>query len=388
PEFPPLFQDFVRNVKEAFEMKDYQGEIRSNLAAAIEIRLQPLCRGTMGQIFNTRSEIPPTSELINEFSIIELDGLSKQNIGLFILFHLNHLRQVVSTTEPKDQQLGPAIMIDEAHIVAPENQGTAVSEDSVDTTASSGKVIESYFAEIRKHRVPMILADQSPSRVSSNISRLGGSTIALRTTDRLDREILGGAMNFSEYELEQLLTLNVGEGFLFTKGCRRPQRFQTVPPPDEILSSPPFTDKELDRLLSTEKWVIKNKQLNHRDDLDRCEQALNSSETDLSHVLLKIKETLTALNERLESNRVTTRFLTRTLSRIKDFRDNTSKISEDLQKDFHPVLCAVSTVETDPNLVGRQMKLRDRFEKQIRHKVHKNLEVFDRLIPKLEDLHQ
>lgn len=55
----PTMPDFVRRMEEIVEERGYEGDVRSNVTAAVLGRLKPLSIGTKGLIFRDEREHAP-----------------------------------------------------------------------------------------------------------------------------------------------------------------------------------------------------------------------------------------------------------------------------------------------------------------------------------------
>lgn len=99
----PTMQDLKDEVDYYIENElTYEGEIKGNIRGAIKSRIDSLCVGSKGYMFNTSENIN-LKNLLNVPSVIELEGLSDDadkafSLGLLII-NINEYRQVDKETE-------------------------------------------------------------------------------------------------------------------------------------------------------------------------------------------------------------------------------------------------------------------------------------------------
>jgi hypothetical protein len=73
---PPVMQDLYAATRAVLARKGYSAELASDLRAALEVRLGMLTRRTIGRIFQCRNSMPSIADLMDSYSVIEMDPLS------------------------------------------------------------------------------------------------------------------------------------------------------------------------------------------------------------------------------------------------------------------------------------------------------------------------
>ncbi|MCA9417323.1 MAG: ATP-binding protein [Candidatus Omnitrophica bacterium] len=356
--------ELVLRIQDVLAAKEFQGELKGNLQATTENRLQHLITGLVGQIFDSQLEIPKMSDLLNGYSIFEFDGLSEQDIGLIIHAHLNLLRREIARISGDDKPIRLVIIVDEAHIIVPDNNGFHSSEDSVDTLEASTKVIIRALAELRKHGVSVILADQSPSRVSRDVVRLVGSLVAMKTTDREDREILGSSMNFSDFEFQDILNLKTGEAYLSTPGLIRPRKFRTSPPHAE-LHGRLQTDGQLIEMLKGDPSLERNRKKKLAETVRKFETGLNKLETDLSQEYGKIAKAKERVEKGINAGRLEASLVCETALQLRRCRSEISSLLTRFKKVFFFVLTERYSKDRNEKQLLKLERLRSRFRDDV-----------------------
>ena len=225
----PQMADLAKAAGEVLERKSYDGEVRSNLRAMIDVRLGLLTRRAMGRIFGCSTSVPNTRELLDHPTIIEMDYLSQDHACLLTLFLLASVREEIRIDpDRRAKQLHHVTVIEEAHNIVGRSGAAKASEDIADPKAFAAQYVSRMLAELRALGEGIIIADQLPSAVAPEVVRNTGTKLAHRLVSNEDREDLGGAMLLGETEIEEIARLSPGEAYLYTEGLHRPRRVRCL----------------------------------------------------------------------------------------------------------------------------------------------------------------
>jgi hypothetical protein len=239
------------------------GEVRANVEAAVDSRLQPLCRGSIGRMFRTARSRPSPAELLRWPTVIELQALGPDQASLVNLFLLASLQRHVRQLGPVDT-LRNVLVLEEAHNLVPAHART-VAPGAADPQGSASRLLVRLLAEMRAYGLGVLVADQSPSAVAPEVVKSTGVKLSMRTTDREDRECLAGSSLLDADAETELARLRTGEGFLYDEGHYRPVR---VAVERRVTAATPGDDLALERL-SHEEWFREQCGQRLREDLDR-----------------------------------------------------------------------------------------------------------------------
>ncbi len=130
PAKPPRMSDLIERFFPVLERKGYEGDVAGNVRAAADVRLRPMCRGSLGRIFESGINCPDIKELLNSYTIIALDALPENEKAKFILFLLKMIREYISAEPRIDRPVRLVIIIDEAHLIAGAETKTTPSEEA------------------------------------------------------------------------------------------------------------------------------------------------------------------------------------------------------------------------------------------------------------------
>lgn len=245
----PQMVDLRQAAGRIMESKNYEGEIRSNLRAAIEVRLGLLTRRSMGRIFSTSLSIPSVKDLLEHPTIIEMDYLPQDHACLLTLFLLAAMREQIRI-DPNRRKKGlhHVTVIEEAHNIVGRSGDARTSEDIADPKAFAAQYVSRMLAELRALGEGIVIADQLPSAVAPEVVKNTGTKLAHRLVSNQDREDMGGAMLMGGMEIEEIARFSTGEAYFYTEGLHRPRRVhglnaavyltledRTLPVGDEIL---------------------------------------------------------------------------------------------------------------------------------------------------------
>jgi hypothetical protein len=287
PQSPPTISDFLVATHQVLARKSYAGEVSSNLRGALEVRVGDLCRGSVGKVFRPGINLPRIDELVSGYSIIELDALTEESACKLMLFLLRDVCEYVKTVRWRGDRPRLVILIDEARILVGPDTKAVQSEDFANPMAFTSRHVSDMLCVFRALGVGVIIADQSPSAVSATVVKMTGAKLAHRTSEAGDREMLAGAMQFGDFEMQDIARLRTGEAYFIKEGYYRPRRIRTVNAQKVFAFPPPPTDDELKAHLADEPWLVANKVALSEAKLERLAQALTRLDSQRAAIALQ-----------------------------------------------------------------------------------------------------
>ena len=225
----PQMDDLLESARQIMTTKGYDGEIKGNLQAAIEVRLGLLTRRTIGRLFRTSQSIPDIGDILEHPTIIEMDYLPQNHACLLTLFILSAVREHIRISPGRREAgLHHVTVIEEAHNIVGRTGEARASGESADPRAHAAQYVSRMLAELRALGESLIIADQLPSTVAPEVIKNTGSKLAHRLVSNDDRGELGGAMLMSETAIEEMARLSPGTAYLYTDGFYRPRKVQCL----------------------------------------------------------------------------------------------------------------------------------------------------------------
>lgn len=83
------------------------------------------------------------------------------------------------------------------------------------------------LAEIRSYGVGIVIADQSPRKVSTDVVALTDIKMAFRLVEATDKQILADSASMDEVQIKRLSKLKPGEAFFFFNKLDEPEEVKT-----------------------------------------------------------------------------------------------------------------------------------------------------------------
>lgn len=216
----PTMRDFYFTVEEVLAKRGYQGEVKSNLEAAIKGRIKPLLMGSKGLMFSSAVSVPHLDILFKIPVIFELNDLNEQDKSLVMMFLLTFLREYRELNPSKE--LTHITLVEEAHNVL-ENVVSVGNQEGVgsDVKAKSVQAFCNMLAEVRAYGEGLIIADQSPEKLARDAMRNTNVQIAHQLRDARDREAIANAMIMSEEQRDFLGKCETGRAAIFYTGLQK-----------------------------------------------------------------------------------------------------------------------------------------------------------------------
>lgn len=220
----PTMQDLKDEIDYYIENEmTYEGEVKGNIRGAIKARIDSLCVGAKGYMFNTHDMLDMNMLLKNN-SILELEGLADDAdkafaLGLLIIY-VNEYRQVRKEID-YTKGLQHLLVIEEAHRLL-KNVST---ENNEDLGNPKGKAVEHFtnmLAEMRSYGQGVIVAEQIPNKLAPDVIKNSSNKIIHRIIAKDDQEVIANTIGI---QLEDALSLGnskVGYALCHKEGMVQP----------------------------------------------------------------------------------------------------------------------------------------------------------------------
>ena len=131
------------------------------------------------------------------------------------------------------------ILLEEAHVLldADSNAG----QGDANPSAIAQGLVKRMLAEIRSYGVGIVIADQSPRKVSTDVVALTDMKMVFRLVESTDKQIIGDSTNMTETQIQRMAKLKPGEAFLF---------FNKLDEPEEVITPDYRLDNNISITLS------------------------------------------------------------------------------------------------------------------------------------------
>lgn len=220
----PTMQDLKDEVDYYIENEmTYEGEVKGNIRGAIKARIDSLCVGSKGFMFNT-NEIVDFNSLVGRNSVLELEGLADDadkafTLGLLIIY-VNEYRQVKKEVE-ESKGLKHLLVIEEAHRLL-KNVSTQSSEDLGNPKGKAVEHFTNMLAEMRSYGQGVIVAEQIPSKLAPEVIKNSSNKIIHRIIAKDDQETIANTIGVYPEDAIYLGNSKVGYALCHKEGMSQP----------------------------------------------------------------------------------------------------------------------------------------------------------------------
>ncbi len=225
--------DFIKCFQNTFNNIGYTGDAK-NIGRAGVVRLQSLVN-----LFDNYYSIP-IEDLLTKPTVIELAAIENSDEkALIISLLLLSILAYVNANYVGDGNLKNVILLEEAHVLL--DADTNSGHGDANPSAIAQRLVKRMLAEIRSCGVGIMIADQSPRKVTTDVVALTDIKVGFRLVEATDKQIFADASNMDENQINRLGKLRPGEAFLF---------FGKLDEPEEIVTPNYRIENDIDISLS------------------------------------------------------------------------------------------------------------------------------------------
>ena len=223
----PTMQELKDEVKRYIEEEmQYDSEVGGNIKTAILARLESMCVGSKGFMFNTYEPFD-TERIMQENVVFELEGLADDSdksfcVGLLVVF-INEYRQVFKEKHTNEKLgLQHLLVIEEAHRLL-KNVETERSSENMGNP--KGKAVEHFtnmIAEMRSYGQGVIIAEQIPSKLAPDVIKNSSNKIIQRVVSADDQGLIANTIGIKPEDSVHLGSLKTGVALCHKEGMSLP----------------------------------------------------------------------------------------------------------------------------------------------------------------------
>lgn len=222
--FFPTMQDLKEELDHYLEHEmEYDGELKGNIKSAIKARIESLCVGAKGYLFNT-DVFPNMGKLLKANAVIELEGLADDadkafSLGLLIIY-INEFRQTEKELNGQDG-LQHLLVIEEAHRLLK----NVSAENDKEIGNPKGKAVEHFtnmLAEMRSYGQGVIVAEQIPSKLAPEVIKNSSNKIIHRIVSKDDQEVMANTIGVHSTDAIYLGNSRTGYALCHKEGMVQP----------------------------------------------------------------------------------------------------------------------------------------------------------------------
>jgi len=227
PDVKPFgLYEFILVFKKLMGVTNYSKEVRGNIESAGLLRLTNLIEQN-SNIYDTVNTIP-IEDLLTTPTILELNAIDNaEQKSLVMALLLIGVCLYTKHNHTGDGELKNVILIDEAHVLL---QGGSISstDNAPDAQGTTVKALQDMIAEIRSYGTSIIIADQSPTKVSREVVANTDIKIAFRLVQAAEKALIADSTNMDNVSQDNLSRLRPGEAYVYYSLLDSPQLIRTL----------------------------------------------------------------------------------------------------------------------------------------------------------------
>lgn len=214
--------EFIQVFKELIQEQKYSAEVKGNLMSGGIFRLRELINQNPN-IYDTVESVP-LEDLLCKPTVLELNAIdNEEQKSVLMALLLIQICVYTKQNHKGDGRLKNLLLLDEAHVLFKAQQGSGNGESGNHAVHS----LENMLAEIRSYGTGIVIADQSPSAVGSQVIKNTDIKLIFRLVDSSDRKTVADTTNMTELMRNYIPKLEAGQAFYSTSVLREPVLIQT-----------------------------------------------------------------------------------------------------------------------------------------------------------------
>jgi len=227
--FYPTLSDLKSEVENYINHEmDYKGELRDNIKTAIITRIESLCVGAKGFMFNTY-DFYSLDKLLKQPVVFEMENLADDDEKAFflglILVLISEFRQKGNPAinpGKKDVGLRHFLVIEEAHRLLKNVNTERISEVMGNPKGKAVEAFSNVIAEMRSLGQGVAVVEQIPSKISPDVIKNSNMKIVHRLVSKDDQSLLAGSLGIDDNEALYLNRLRTGHALCHKEGMSKP----------------------------------------------------------------------------------------------------------------------------------------------------------------------
>ena len=220
-ELYPTIEDLYFKIPQIVTDMGYDAKMRNDLIGSLQARINSLRIGSKGSALNVSKSFP-MEHLLEGNTIIEIEDIGDDDVKAFIISLL-----LIGVLEYRRQQedcqleLRHLLFIEEAHRLLKNVQSG--SGENADPRGAAVEFFCNMLAEMRSKGQGFVVADQIPSKLAPDLIKNTNLKIVHRTVAEEERVLMGGAMNMTDEQTDELSTFRQGVAAVYSEGDIRPK---------------------------------------------------------------------------------------------------------------------------------------------------------------------
>ena len=213
----PILSDFLNALNDVVKGKNFSQRLHDDYVGSLVSRFSNLIKGTKGRMLNTEYSVD-FNMLVEQNVVIELENLkSAEDKALLMGLFLTRLSAVIRQKHKNNKNFRHITLIEEAHRLL-----SKVEYGDSGAKKSAVETFTDLLAEVRKYGEGLIIVDQIPNKLASEVIKNTNTKIIHKILSRDDKETVGDSMLMDDKQKEFLSALETGQAVVFTEGLSKP----------------------------------------------------------------------------------------------------------------------------------------------------------------------
>lgn len=200
----------------------YAAEAQSNIRASLLTRLNLLLAPSRAHRF-AWTDSSMLDELFTAPTVVTLSDLVDEEERAFLVLLLSLATWSRARQRRAKRPVEHLLVLEEAHRVLPEVQNFTSDPERGSAKVASSQLLTSMLAEVRSYGQQVIVVDQSPSKVASDVVRNTNLKIVHRTVAADDQHTMAAAVGVPDRDAALFGRLTRGQAIISTRQETAPQ---------------------------------------------------------------------------------------------------------------------------------------------------------------------
>ena len=237
----PTLSDLDRIVERIVEEQGFDDRMKGEYIGSIKARLKGLLVGAKGQMLDTPRSLDFV-ELLDKKVVFELESIkSASEKSLIMGFILSNLSEAIKFKYGRERKpIEHITLIEEAHRLL----SKYMPGDSMNRKQGV-EMFSDMLAEVRKYGEALIIVDQIPNKLTSEVLKNTNTKIVHKLFAQDDKEAIGNTMALKDEQKEYLSYLETGHAVMMNPGLSKAVQVKILQTEDNNTERIPPNDAEL-----------------------------------------------------------------------------------------------------------------------------------------------
>lgn len=214
----PTLSELLDELPRVVQSNHFGAQMEGDYIGSLRTRLLNLTVGSKGAMLNCTHSVDFEKYIARKNVVLEFEELkSPEDKSLIMGFVLSKLSQAIKKIHKNEPDYKHITLVEEAHRL--------LSKIEYGDTGSKKEAVETFsdlLAEVRKYGEGLVIVDQIPNKLASEVLKNTNSKIVHKLFSKDDKEAIGATMLMDEEQSAFLSDLKPGEAIVFSENTPIP----------------------------------------------------------------------------------------------------------------------------------------------------------------------